>query len=375
MNNNKKRISYNIYMQDINNLILNGIHNSRLISLIIIHTYNNKIDNMETFFKQLFQEYIDNTYSDGYLYCFYNEMFQFYGDNIYKLGCSTDCDKRKKQYITSYIDAPMFKHISNKLKYCVLAESMLFAELKEYRVKQNREFFNCDLDKIIRTITDIDKQLANEDIYDLFCKYKLTNQKLFNFVVQFKQFFNKHKSLFESLNFSRIDFIEQIELFYRGGGGDGVKNKEESNKLKQESQLKEKKTCFKLLFGKEVECDPKVIEKVNVIKEIINVLGFDLDDLDRVVVKDVFYKNKDKLLTDSQFSRNYGDVRKLFGKPAGELCMDLKGVYLFNMINSYLNDGGVGLKSIKYRKKIKGIRYEIYTYMIFIIDAYKNIIE
>ena len=71
-------------MQDINNLILNGIHNNRLISLIIIHTYNNKINNMETFFKQLFKEYIENTYSDGYLYCLYNEMFQFYGTDVYK---------------------------------------------------------------------------------------------------------------------------------------------------------------------------------------------------------------------------------------------------------------------------------------------------
>lgn len=155
-------------------------------------------------------------------------------------------------------------------------------------------------------------------------------------LLKFKLFYNKHKSLFESLHFSKIDFIDQIELFY--GGSDGVKNKDEFNRRKKDLQVKERENCFNLLFGKDNDCNSKLIEKVNVIKEIISVLGFDLNDLDKIIVKDIFYKNKDKLLTDSQFSRNYESVRGLFGRTKGVLNSSLSGNYLINMINGYLNE-------------------------------------
>ena len=90
---------------------------------------------------------------EGYLYCLYNKCFNEYGDNVYKLGRTKNLKQRLNHYTTGYIDASIYVHISNrKFKNSKKAESILFFILRNYRVRQRREFFNTTEEKIIYTM-------------------------------------------------------------------------------------------------------------------------------------------------------------------------------------------------------------------------------
>lgn len=55
-------------------------------------------------------------------------------------------------YMTSYIDPVIIDAKSSLFRNYTLAERILFALLKDCRIVQNREFFNCPVDKIKLTI-------------------------------------------------------------------------------------------------------------------------------------------------------------------------------------------------------------------------------
>lgn len=96
----------------------------------------------------------------GHVYCLYNEVYEHYGSNVYKLGKSQDVNQRLKSYTTSYIEPSVIEHESVELANYVLAENILFSILGKYRVKPNREFFDCHLDKIKHTISKIEKMFS-----------------------------------------------------------------------------------------------------------------------------------------------------------------------------------------------------------------------
>ncbi len=98
------------------------------------------------------------------------------------------------------------------------------------------------------------------------------------------------------------------------------------------------------------------IQKTDVVKDIIEVLGFNLRDLTKIIKGKDFYENASKLLTDSMFSKNYENVRILFDKPKSILKPNLKGTYLTSMLNSYLSEFGLCIMStnvIKWDNKLK----------------------
>jgi len=85
----------------------------------------------------------------GFIYCLYNPFFKSYGENVYKLGKTNNLNTRLSGYTTGYIDKSEYILTSAKLSDKNLAEKLLFTELKKYRIKDNREFFKCDI-KIIK---------------------------------------------------------------------------------------------------------------------------------------------------------------------------------------------------------------------------------
>ena len=118
--------------------------------------------------------------------------------------------------------------------------------------------------------------------------------------------------------------------------------------------------------------DEHIIDKTEVIQEIVKGLGFDLNDLDRVLDKDDFYDNKKKLLTNSPFAKNYDKVRILFGKPKGVLT-NLAGNFLIIMLNSYLNEFGLELVCNLKKKRVGKtvIRDSKYTLKVLnVFDSY-----
>jgi len=105
----------------------------------------------------------------GYIYCTHNETYFYYGENVFKLGETGDLDKRLAGYSAYAFVPSVIKYSSDLLADSQLAEKILFHELKEYRMASNREYFNCNLQKIIDTIdyiSDMFKSKSVEEIQD-----------------------------------------------------------------------------------------------------------------------------------------------------------------------------------------------------------------
>ena len=88
----------------------------------------------------------------GYIYILYNELYKSYGPNIYKVGRSVNLKNRMNSYTTPFIDKSSFLYTSRKFKDSVKAERVVFYLLRAYRIKDHREFFDLQLDQIIKTI-------------------------------------------------------------------------------------------------------------------------------------------------------------------------------------------------------------------------------
>lgn len=91
----------------------------------------------------------------GYIYVIFNEVYQFYGEHVYKVGKTVDIGKRALQYSTYYIKPIEIKYLSAPCKDYTLAEKRIFEHLKLHRIADNREFFNYELNKLIKVIEEI----------------------------------------------------------------------------------------------------------------------------------------------------------------------------------------------------------------------------
>lgn len=154
----------------------------------------------------------------GYLYCLHNEMFNFYGKNVYKLGETADIEKMLPAYLTPYFTPPTIKYSSNQLDNSQLAEKILFYELKEHRMANNREFFKCELSKIKSTIdkiSDLFKKKTLENIrekYSIILYEDVTENIIEKIIATHDD--QKIKSYIESFNFNK-QFVETNEAFIK----------------------------------------------------------------------------------------------------------------------------------------------------------------
>lgn len=92
----------------------------------------------------------------GYIYVLHNPAFETYGEHVYKIGCSVNPERRKKDFSTMYVSGSNIVYTSkffpNKLK----AEKYLFDILEVDRYTKNREFFDVDIDTIVRSIKTVE---------------------------------------------------------------------------------------------------------------------------------------------------------------------------------------------------------------------------
>ena len=95
----------------------------------------------------------------GYIYVIYNPMYDHYGKNIYKIGETSNPQKRLDNYTTPYIDPCKLAYQSIKLPDSKLAETIVFERLSTYRIRQEREFFQCEISHIISIIEFMAQQL------------------------------------------------------------------------------------------------------------------------------------------------------------------------------------------------------------------------
>ena len=93
----------------------------------------------------------------GYLYVLYNPVYASYGNNVYKLGKALDCQQRLKGYVTSYLEPCEIKYQSRLIPYHGRGRTILFSRLRNFRMKKNREFFQCELTLIQKQIEEVSR--------------------------------------------------------------------------------------------------------------------------------------------------------------------------------------------------------------------------
>ena len=88
-----------------------------------------------------------------FLYIIHNPVFVHYGPNVYKVGYSTDVERRVTDRSAFLLEecTVLYKKQVSSMK----DERKLHEILNNYRMRQNREFFDCPLDVIKEAMDSI----------------------------------------------------------------------------------------------------------------------------------------------------------------------------------------------------------------------------
>lgn len=335
-------------------------------------------------------------------------------------------------YTTTYVKQSEYKYVSNTIKFCELAEQALFTKLSEYRMDNNREFFNCDVQIITDHIKKVENDFNNLDIISLYNKYEISSVKICAYIIYFTNFIMKNENDFIKLNmvidyhniisYKKDNFTstqirkefeqnEKNQLLNGKDIDDTIYNLIESKiNTKEKLSLTElsdyKKHIFKIFWDKQM-VDKDFIEiyhnknqqfanlnlilnknvqkfqkyyndtiknKKDYVVMMINILGFNIEDLNKYIPKVDFYKNKEILFTNSEFSKNYDKIRKLFNRPKDLLNKNLSGSFLTKFLNGILYDFGLELicdfKTVREGKKV----FRSSKFGIRIMAIYKDLI-
>lgn len=294
---------------------------------------------------------------EGYLYCMYNEVYIFYGNNVYKLGQTNDFDIRLKGYCTPYIKPCELMYLSEKIRNKVLAENILFEILAEYRITDSREFFKCDLN-IIQNAIDRVVKLFDEHTDDEL--YKLYNNEIYNVNniiksanisdVEYDVIKSKPHITPNELNLANKYLMMKMFVVNLADLGEEfiVNNFNKMHVMRRYNLLFDNNIYHKYVADN---------DKINVIKNIIDTLGFSLNDMSIKLSKDDYYVNVKKLLsTDNNFYNEYDKIRKLFKKEKHIIKDNLSGSALAKLLNGFLENFGLCIKchekSVRSGKKI-----------------------
>jgi hypothetical protein len=115
--------------------------------------------------------------------------------------------------------------------------------------------------------------------------------------------------------------------------------------------------------------------KAEVINNMINILGFNINNLDIKLDRDIYYKNVKKLLNDSSFEKNYDKIRTLFGRSKEKLNkkLDKSGLSIF--LNHFFIEFGLRINCEIKKITVENKRKNKHLYVLSVIDKYKNILE
>lgn len=91
--------------------------------------------------------------NEGYLYIVHNPIF---AKDVYKLGRTNNLKTRLRSYVTGYIEPSKYLYTTKMFTDCVKAERILFFLLRNNRIREQREFFELNIDIIINTIKTLE---------------------------------------------------------------------------------------------------------------------------------------------------------------------------------------------------------------------------
>lgn len=137
---------------------------------------------------------------------------------------------------------------------------------------------------------------------------------------------------------------------------------------------------LKYLFGEDISnyldyTEPEIENKKKIIDNIIEIVGFNLNDLTKGISSGEIYDNAKILLNNSYFCRNYDYVRVLFGKQKRALKKNLSGPYFIRCVNSFLISFGLIIAC--YRKSIlsNGKVHKKTTFYLDVLEIFKTNIK
>ena len=214
----------------------------------------------------------------GFIYIIFNEMYLFYGENYKKIGKTKCIDKRMCGYTTSYIKPLEILYSSELCKNCTLAEKVIFQKLKDYRVVNNREFFNIKLEIAV----DIIKLVVIDINNDIIVKYtedEIKNSKLELKNVNkkyeiLKVYLENNKNILNNIIHEDISDICSDENKYNN-----FVNKLLLNKTKEEL----KKT---MIDKNLILCDKLIFKKINFLFSIEEFLKINRYDIEKINISE-----------------------------------------------------------------------------------------
>ena len=93
----------------------------------------------------------------GFIYILYNEVFTKYGKNVFKIGRTSNLKQRLQSYSTGYIEPSKFLFTSKQFEDSEKVEELIFYLLRRNRVRQQREFFDVEIDTAREVIMKLEK--------------------------------------------------------------------------------------------------------------------------------------------------------------------------------------------------------------------------
>jgi len=315
----------------------------------------------------------------GYLYCIFNKMYVCYGEDVYKLGNTIDIDTRLAGYCTSYIEPCEVLYLSDLLRNKDLAENLLFEQLKEYRLKQNREFFKCKIEIIkseIINVQNIFKIYTDEDIkHNYLCANKKNNILSVNMYQQITTAHDITEQIYiNNCNITYTIIEPTLEKFLLKQFLNLKNENFTIEYVEKNYNLINNRRKYLLLhdeyYDKYHKYD-KDIKQVAIVKNIINTLDFDLKKKNKRIDKDVYMERIKNLLSEKNiFFRNYSNIRKIFNKDEHKLNT-VSNSTINKILNNILNTFGLKIICKQSSKMIDKKKIATYYYVCDFNDTLK----
>jgi len=150
--------------------------------------------------------------SKGRIYVLFNEMFLHYKE-MYKIGSSSDIKKRINGYTTSYLEQSKILFLSTEVENSIKIEKEIHESLNEYRLKKSREFFSCNLETCLISISKILEKYGYDNTNyteTIFYKNKKDKKKLKK-VVKEEMEEKIQEFLSQKPEYKIVDILEQYK--------------------------------------------------------------------------------------------------------------------------------------------------------------------
>lgn len=292
----------------------------------------------------------------GKLYCMYTEAFNYYGENVYKLGMTQDIKHRMCCYATNFLDDCVFLATSKEYSNYLMAENILFHLLKEYRIKDNKEFFKCKVNIISKAfddITNMNKKIIPLIYLDCYMK---------KIKAEIKSMIKTNVS-----NKSLVDIAPKIVKFkYDGLDKNNTYNVENILSDTFIRQFNGKLlVIYNLIYFLGITSLPKSnkeytvdLNQIDMVKDVINKLGFDKPNDKATITKMQFIKNIEYAKKHCKLFIDCPNVEKLFS---------VKQVLGF--VNSFLSKCGIVIRQTCTTRTINYDKFKVSLYYLKFINS------